>query len=121
MLFFPVLGNPKAYWRLPSEQLEKWAQTFPGLPIEAECLKALTWLDANPGKRKTSRGMPRFIVGWLLKAERDRTAGSTPRPAMRLPTWDSSWRDRCTHDPKCNSGSRHQTLVDLEEMKRAKA
>ena len=39
------------------------------------------WLDANPAKRKTKRGINAFIVRWLAK-EQDK-GGSRPAPLGR--------------------------------------
>lgn len=118
---FPTVGKIAA-WEPSAKECTGWETLFPSLDVEAQCRMALAWIQANPGKRKTARGMPRFIVGWLLKAERDRTAGSTPQPAMTLPVYDSNWRDECKamkHDPPCGARGMHLRKVDLEHYKRA--
>lgn len=46
--------------------LKQWEAAFPTLDVMAELRKAEAWLAAN--RRKTARGMPRFIVGWLSRA-----------------------------------------------------
>jgi hypothetical protein len=44
---------------------------YPAVDIPAECRKMAGWLIGNPGKRKTPRGIKRFVTGWLAK-EQDR-------------------------------------------------
>ena len=31
----------------------------------AESRQALAWIQAHPGRKKTARGMPAFLVGWF--------------------------------------------------------
>lgn len=56
-------------WTLPVDRLAEYRDTFPGIDIDRELRKARLWLMDNPGKRKTPRGMPRFITGWLGRAK----------------------------------------------------
>ena len=46
------------------------------------------WLDANPQKRKTRRGIQRFVNAWLTR-EQDR-AGQAQRPADQQRTGSSN-------------------------------
>lgn len=62
-------------WELTREQLSEWSMCYPDFNVLAEVRKALAWIEANPTKRKTARGMPRFLVNWLNHAN-DR-----PRPS----------------------------------------
>jgi len=84
LLTFPVVGKDGPEWRLRQRQVDEWAQLYPGLDVGAECCKALAWLHANPGRRKTSRGMPRMLNGWLTRATDSgrggRGGGSFERP-----------------------------------------
>lgn len=64
---FPCDGNPDA-WRLMQSQVDEWQRLFPKLDVAAECRGALAWVLASPERRKTARGMPRFLVGWFGRA-----------------------------------------------------
>ena len=86
VLAFPVVGRPDApTWGLSSGQIGAWRATYPALDVEAECRKAQAWILAAPSRRKTARGMPRFLVGWLNRAT-DRGGGrlvsGQPSPAV---------------------------------------
>ena len=50
------------------------AKTYPAVDVHQQMLAAAAWLKVNPAKRKTLRGMPRFINTWLSNAQRDAAA-----------------------------------------------
>ncbi len=85
-LTFPTVGLDGDVWSLTHRQISEWSQAYPSLDILAEARKALAWLQANPGRRKTSKGMPKFLVGWLSRTtDRGRSAPaaeSSGRTAM---------------------------------------
>ena len=74
VLTFPVVGQKGPTWDLSQAQIDAWQQSYPDVDILAECRKALAWVQAN--RRKTARGMPRFLVAWLNRA----TNASSSRP-----------------------------------------
>ena len=54
---------------------EGWMELYPAVDV-MQCLRNMKgWLMSNPAKRKTARGITRFITTWLQK-EQDR--GGTP-------------------------------------------
>lgn len=76
ILDFPTVGTGQKTWQLSEAQLAEWATLFPGVNVLAECRKALAWVQATPGRRKTDRGMKKFLVGWLSRStDRGRSAG----------------------------------------------
>ena len=68
VLEFPCDGTPNA-WRLTPSQLDEWRTLFPSLDLLAECRSALAWVLASANRRKTARGMPKFLVGWFGRAQ----------------------------------------------------
>lgn len=68
VMTFPTVGTGAKEWHLTAAKLAEYATSFPGLDVQAECRKALQWLRDNPGKRKTAKGMPRFLGSWLGRA-----------------------------------------------------
>lgn len=100
VLTFPCDGKPNA-WLLTESQLSEWGSLFPTLDLLAECRSALAWVLADTTRRKTARGMAKFLVGWFGRAQngrRSQTAGGTAnggfkRPAVpMLPITDGSDR-----------------------------
>ena len=61
-------------------QVDEWAKAYPGVDIPQQLRHMRQWLLANQTKRKTHRGLPRFIVSWLSKAQ-DAPRGGTGRGA----------------------------------------
>lgn len=57
------------------------ATTYPAVDVHQQLLAAAAWLKVNPAKRKTLRGMPRFINTWLSNAQRD-AAGRKSAPGF---------------------------------------
>lgn len=104
VLHYPVRGGLP--WALWPDQLESWTVQFPQIAVIEECRVALAWVEANPGKRKTSRGMPRFLVSWLLRATRDRRAA---RPSRGTAPTGLPWT--CPHEPRCDIPKRCRAKV----------
>jgi hypothetical protein len=75
-LTFPCDGN-KGQWRVPPEFYGTLKTSYHTVDVDRELRKAYAWLVANPSKRKTARGMSRFLVNWLNRAV-DR--GNKPPP-----------------------------------------
>ena len=64
---FPTKGKTKT-WGLTDLKLTEYRESFPGLNIDAELRKARQWCRDNSAKRKTGRGMTRFLGTWLSRA-----------------------------------------------------
>ena len=64
ILTYPCDGIIKS-WPLVESQLAEWRPLFPSVDLMAECRKALAWVQASPERRKTAKGMRKFLVGWF--------------------------------------------------------
>lgn len=53
----------------PLELFLKWEAAYPGIKVREEFPKMEAWLLSNLDKRKTRRGAPSFINGWLGRAK----------------------------------------------------
>ena len=80
---FPVKGN--LLYTLLDAQLATFKKNYKGLDVEAELGKAAAWCVANIGKRKTARGMPRFLNAWLSRAHGELPKTSTWMAAPAVP------------------------------------
>ena len=69
LLLFPVEGGKAKTWAFTETFAEQLNQAFPHLVIDDEARKALAWCIANPSRRKTPRGMPRFLNQWMATAQ----------------------------------------------------
>ena len=75
---FPTTGSAKT-WHLTATKVAEGQATFDTLDVVAECRKARQWIIDNPGRRKTARGMLKFLGGWLGRAV-DSGRGTTSGP-----------------------------------------
>ncbi len=58
-------------WSMPLAMYEQLQIAYPAVPVDAELRKVKAWLAANPTKKKTAKGMPRFINSWFSRAQDD--------------------------------------------------
>jgi hypothetical protein len=52
---FSCSGTGPKRWRATEEQVERWRKAYPGVDVEAELLRAATWVEDNPRKRSDAR------------------------------------------------------------------
>lgn len=56
--------------------VDHWKQLYPSVDIRKELRKMLGWLEANPARQKTQKGIKRFVAAWLAK-EQDKAPPKT--------------------------------------------
>lgn len=56
------------YYPVYESQITEWEKTYQALDVVYQLKAMKAWLEANPVKRKTKAGMPRFINAWLNRA-----------------------------------------------------
>lgn len=62
-------------------EVEEWRRLYPAVDVDQELRAMRGWLLANPERRKTVKGMPRFINGWLADEQnKARPAAPGRRP-----------------------------------------
>lgn len=57
--WYPVYETDMAHWK----------ELYPSVDIMQELRKMLGWLEANPDRRKTPKGIKRFVASWLAKEQ----------------------------------------------------
>lgn len=70
----------KTNYNIPLSKIEKWKEAYPAVDVEQELHKMTVWLDSNPQRKKTRRGIDRFINTWL---SREQDKGGIYRNANR--------------------------------------
>jgi len=68
---FQLPLNDKSDYSVVEDDFESWRELYPGVDVLQELRKMKGWLDSNPKRKKTSRGINNFITNWLSK-EQDR-------------------------------------------------
>lgn len=124
VMAFPCVGKQQL-WKLEQSQVSEWVGLFPNLDVQAECAKALAWLLANPGRRKTHAGMPRFLVNWLTRSV-DTRIGSDRRAVLRPASYQpakhgeyDTWPEVCRqrHGGECGNYQAHCFRMEREKGK----
>ncbi len=79
---FPTIGSIST-WICTEAQVLEWEGLFTNIDVKAQLRTAMAWINANADKRKTAKGMPRFLVSWLTRAVDSPRGGSV----LRRPAW----------------------------------
>lgn len=61
--------NDHTFHDIYQPDIDCWKELYPAVDIIQELRKMKGWLDSNPTKRKTRRGIKRFINGWLARTQ----------------------------------------------------
>jgi hypothetical protein len=85
---FPIKGGKT--WALSKDIVANFRSTYGG-DVDGELRKAQSWCEVNPAKRKTAKGMPRFLNGWLTRA----ADNGAPIPDWMAPPRDPTFEEAC--------------------------
>lgn len=69
-------GTKGETYPVTESDLTNWAEIYPAVNLDSEMRKIIGWSQSNPLKRKTLKGMPKFINSWLSRAQ-DKGGGMT--------------------------------------------
>ena len=91
-------------FRVTDDMLPDWEAAYPAVDVLQELNKIKAWLQDNPTKRKTVRGMRKFIGSWLSRQQDRGLANAAHRPgghsgqnrqsksdAIREATFSNDW------------------------------
>ena len=90
----PVVGSGIGEAEITDAMVTEWEPVYPGVDVRQQLRHMREWCVSNPAKRKTARGLRRFITAWLAR-EQDRGGGTGPptrAPPQRSSTgrfWDN--------------------------------
>lgn len=96
-------------YEITESMLKEWQQLHPKVNVLEEMQEMKAWLYANPNKRKTKRGMKRFINSWLSRSKSysENRSGNNAEP--KVPDWYKNTGETEPDD---------ELLKQVEEMKR---
>lgn len=57
------------YYPVTQKMMDEWQELYPNVNVPQELKNMKGWSMANPTKRKTVKGMPRFINSWLSREQ----------------------------------------------------
>lgn len=64
-----LMLNDKSEYGIIQSDIDEWSSLYPAVDILQELRKMKGWLDSNPSRRKTRKGIKRFITNWLAKEQ----------------------------------------------------
>ncbi len=67
--FISLPLNDKTNFSISEDEVNKYQELYPNVDVAQELRNMKGWLDANPTKRKTKRGINRFVNGWLQRKQ----------------------------------------------------
>ena len=80
--------NDGSFYSISQEQCHEWAGLYPAVDVIQQLRSMVGWLNANPSRRKTKRGINAFVNRWLSK-EQDK-GGSRASPPGNGTGFDTS-------------------------------
>lgn len=104
----------KTNYDVPLSKISLWSEAYPAVDVRAELKKMIAWLDANPKKKKTPRGIARFITGWL---EREQNRGGHFRQ-QSAPGERQRRQQETKEQREANEKAWHEHLKQREEARK---
>jgi hypothetical protein len=68
-VFIEMPLNDGTNHQVTMTDLARYRELYQAVNVEQELRAMIGWLEANPARRKTSRGVKAFITGWLKRAQ----------------------------------------------------
>jgi len=84
-----IILNTGKYHQIDDADIIKWVSLYPAIDVHQELNKMIAWCDANKSKRKTAKGVSRFIVNWLSRAQ-DKGGSGNPAQYNNQPMTNAS-------------------------------
>jgi hypothetical protein len=85
--------NDGTEYEVPEKDIAMWVELYPAVSVQQELNGIKGWLHSNPKKRKTKRGISRFINSWLQRAQDKGGRSPLAKSNATLSTRDMSPRD----------------------------
>ena len=80
---FDIPLNDGTFYNVPMENIEVYKRLYPAVDVEQALRNMIGWCMGNPTRRKTRRGVKRFITGWLSGDQdegKTRRSSNQPKP-----------------------------------------
>jgi hypothetical protein len=106
-----ILSNGE-HWEPEQSDILAWQQAYKKIDVYGELDAMACWCEANPSKRKTSKGIKRFVNSWLNRANQ---SGGSPfnepqKEGEALPVRRWTMLDMLTHDFMDSESFRNKML-----------
>ena len=71
-IYISLLLEDGSSYEVTKEELEENKKIYPNVDVEQSYRSMAGWLLSNPSKRKTRKGIKRFINGWLSREKEEK-------------------------------------------------
>lgn len=113
--------NDKTEFGVLQSDVDRWAELYPAVDVLQELREMVGWLESNPTKRKTRRGIRTFITNWLSR-EQDKPhiggskkgRGTNAQPDTDNPFLQLLWEQRQQDTTESAEGGEYQIIPGLE-------
>lgn len=72
--------NDGTEWKCTLADYEEYKRLYPGVDVDNAFREMRAWCNSNPTKRKTARGIKRFVNGWLSRNQDSGRGSQTNKP-----------------------------------------
>ncbi len=80
--------NDKSEYPIYQSMVDEWNELYPNVDVLQELRKMKGWSNANPAKRKTKKGIQRFINAWLSREQDKPSYNKKTAPVINNSTDD---------------------------------
>ena len=80
--------NDKSEYPIYQSMIDEWNELYPNVDVLQELRKMKGWSNANPAKRKTKKGIQRFINAWLSREQDKPSYNKKTAPVINNSTDD---------------------------------
>ena len=102
--------NDKTLYDVTQSDFNEYEELYPNVDVMQELRKMKGWLNANPTKRKTKRGIKRFINNWLSR-EQDK-----PKPNNIRKESTPKWLDKEKNEDESKTKFSASELVRIYDV-----
>jgi hypothetical protein len=102
--------NDKTLYDVTQNDFNEYEELYPNVDVMQELRKMKGWLNANPTKRKTKRGIKRFINNWLSR-EQDKPK---PNNVRKEPT--PKWLDKEKNEDESKPEFSTKELIKIYDV-----
>ena len=105
-----LILNDKTLYDVTQSDFKEYEELYPNVDVMQELRKMKGWLNANPTKRKTKRGIKRFINNWLSR-EQDKPK---PNNVRKEPT--PKWLDKEKNEDESKPEFSTEELIKIYDV-----
>lgn len=87
-VFIEIPLNDGTLYSVLGSDVEEWKRCYPAVDVEQQLRSMKSWCNCNPAKRKTRKGVMRFIDNWLSKEQNKYHGNISARQNVNNSTFD---------------------------------